>query len=97
MRISDWSSDVCSSDLGGAGERATVALRPCGRGCGVMPHGCHNPPSEGLGSPRKSPPEGQLEALGRSRKSSETLPLPALFLVKNIGRATGRENMVQYV
>src|SRR3546814_3586564 len=29
MRISDWSSDVCSSDLG-AGRRMTARLRPAG-------------------------------------------------------------------
>src|SRR3546814_7805625 len=29
MRISDWSSDVCSSDLGGTKELLTNALRTC--------------------------------------------------------------------
>src|SRR3546814_2096063 len=29
MRISDWSSDVCSSDLGGGGQRARDAYLAC--------------------------------------------------------------------
>src|SRR3546814_1047612 len=35
MRISDWSSDVCSSDLGHHGGAAEVAQHLAGRGAGV--------------------------------------------------------------
>src|SRR3546814_6702660 len=35
MRISDWSSDVCSSDLGHHGGAAAVAQHLAGRGAGV--------------------------------------------------------------
>src|SRR3546814_973840 len=34
MRISDWSSDVCSSDLDRAGLDAGTALKPLGRDAG---------------------------------------------------------------
>src|SRR3546814_5632807 len=37
MRISDWSSDVCSSDLEGLGEG--VGCAPPGRGRGCAPRG----------------------------------------------------------
>src|SRR3546814_2569877 len=33
MRISDWSSDVCSSDLGDAAGLACLLLYPAARGC----------------------------------------------------------------
>src|SRR3546814_7611778 len=36
MRISDWSSDVCSSDLICSGERCFCS---CGSNCGVIPGG----------------------------------------------------------
>src|SRR3546814_15563836 len=32
MRISDWSSDVCSSDLGGGAKIATLMAMPAARG-----------------------------------------------------------------
>src|SRR3546814_9360819 len=37
MRISDWSSDVCSSDLRHAGPPATPPREPAGRGLGAVP------------------------------------------------------------
>src|SRR3546814_7561890 len=37
MRISDWSSDVCSSDLGAAG--ATLQARPTYQQTGTQPNG----------------------------------------------------------
>src|SRR3546814_8661189 len=36
MRISDWSSDVCSSDLTG-GWKAPTRFLPCGRSTAVLP------------------------------------------------------------
>src|SRR3546814_14522630 len=42
MRISDWSSDVCSSDLaGGDRGRRRRAVRPHGRGLRRRHHGAH--------------------------------------------------------
>src|SRR3546814_3451081 len=39
MRISDWSSDVCSSDLAAARDRAAAATRADGRRCrSDVPH-----------------------------------------------------------
>src|SRR3546814_12789183 len=39
MRISDWSSDVCSSDLHRHFAAALAALRPGGRIVAIMPDG----------------------------------------------------------
>src|SRR3546814_9868014 len=39
MRISDWSSDVCSSDLGKSGTAASVATMALLSGLGFLIHG----------------------------------------------------------
>src|SRR3546814_2990452 len=37
MRISDWSSDVCSSDLPRKPDRAVLRCAACPSGCGAVP------------------------------------------------------------
>src|SRR3546814_2037718 len=63
MRISDWSSDVCSSDLGTAGSGgAAAAIAPCGVGRGNRAAGRVVLPRAGVSSTRCQPaPAGQPE------------------------------------
>src|SRR3546814_2279661 len=78
MRISDWSSDVCSSDLDGAVDLVEAALvdaeecQPVGRGVdvdgavsahlGVVAHA----PQQAVGDARRAPgPSGDLVGTGR--------------------------------
>src|SRR3546814_1683744 len=82
MRISDWSSDVCSSDLGsipaGAGEPSSAAGTPGStrvhpRGCGgaqtygLESHRIEGPSPRVRGSQRQ--PEPRLKDPGRSEES----------------------------
>src|SRR3546814_6282166 len=91
MRISDWSSDVCSSDLAGAragegygvglsdvsgpGRRGTVVRRSAGI-VGRDPRcGCAR--AEGRGNPRA--PRGNLTPDGRGRSEEHTSELQSLM------------------
>src|SRR3546814_12649534 len=86
MRISDWSSDVCSSDLRVAGH---------GRG----PTARRRPPQRDRPSP---PRGGDVRrAAARRHGGGRRHPLPALLLLPSrpneIGRASCRERVCQYV
>src|SRR3546814_16947305 len=93
MRISDWSSDVCSSDLLPAGRRTAgggrvarhraaarrdVQGRPLAQG---NPGGVRFPPAVGDGQPAVA-----LRGMGGARAAGD-----------QIGRASGRESGCQYV
>src|SRR3546814_4372802 len=63
MRISDWSSDVCSSDLSAAG-RVTAPPRPCP----ALPAGC-----------RVTDPFGDPLHTARQRAYAARLRLPTIY------------------
>src|SRR3546814_4998379 len=91
MRISDWSSDVCSSDLNlasrasGGASVASVLLRHCAEtGADLLVAG-------GYGHSRLK----QWALGGTTRELFETLSIPVLF--SQIGRASCRERVCQYV
>src|SRR3546814_17017210 len=101
MRISDWSSDVCSSDLeaqrlhgdelGIAGADAqTVKGAGHGAGHGVAPNGFTALNwVTGISGPQPwKPPTGLARAMAK-RVSAPPL--------SQIGRASGRERVCQYV
>src|SRR3546814_16121443 len=90
MRISDWSSDVCSSDLSAAG-RGTAPPRPCP----ALPAGC-----------RVTDPFGDPLHTARQRAYAARLRLPTIYTPQmvidgidqvEIGRAACRERVCQYV
>src|SRR3546814_10917227 len=90
MRISDWSSDVCSSDLGRTGEPSQPG-RPPGRGQGDDDRGepdpgALDPPAPG-GLAVAPPPVGQ--ALG-STSCFETRAGAHSFSMKSIKSLTPR-------
>src|SRR3546814_6313892 len=93
MRISDWSSDVCSSDL--AGE---VGRRPRGAA-----------PQDGAVPDRRSlvgieaPAQGRVDAVGAEEQGARNLAARRVALLVDkgsddeIGRASGRERVCPYV
>src|SRR3546814_13330026 len=93
MRISDWSSDVCSSDLKGAGEiidrlTATGKLKPEAAFAARLAVAA-------LGRPDTATGETVLSAPISLRQGMLYLgPIP---LVPKIGRASCRERVCQYV
>src|SRR3546814_20461210 len=97
MRISDWSSDVCSSDLVGHGAKAGLAkavLAPALelRGHLVPPIGALARPAGDRGH--------VVEAEGQQHRLLQPLvDLPALrpLLGDQIGRASCRERVCQYL
>src|SRR3546814_5366462 len=75
MRISDWSSDVCSSDLGRQGSK--------------RPHGeSADPAHRGIGCPVHP---------DRHRHCHRLYPAAWHFALIEIGRASCRERVCQYV
>src|SRR3546814_9717843 len=85
MRISDWSSDVCSSDLCRAGRRR----RAVGHGA-ISSHGAIS--NGEADAERARGAGGEVEGCrasddGRARRR----------VVEQIGRASGRERVCQYV
>src|SRR3546814_16830527 len=115
MRISDWSSDVCSSDLFGEFARAkgseAFSIEPLGppilqraaHFAGLFPPARQPPiikstrnPGNRIKRPLIRQPPKQAKLQGKAR-----LPLPAgrrlAGLVIEIGRATCRERVCQYV
>src|SRR3546814_20313074 len=108
MRISDWSSDVCSSDLAGTGERARGAGERTQRGTHVVTADGATPAAELPLSPLH-----MLLILGLmvlwgvnfavAKVGLEQLP-PMLFMALRfalvaiqIGRASCRDRVRQYV
>src|SRR3546814_1581779 len=97
MRISDWSSDVCSSDL------APLPMTAAGKSCGDVPHIA----SARQHRPREYQPQARRQA---RRKEIQLSPCPAGLtlvlaggggpdptMVRPIGRASCRERVCQYV
>src|SRR3546814_2854939 len=88
LRISDWSSDVCSSDLNGA--RSTRVTS-------------QSPPASSIwcaaAQPAKPPPMIRAFFIATPGPCSERLPLapPQLAVVDEIGRASCRDRVCQYV
>src|SRR3546814_18601867 len=69
MRISDWSSDVCSSDLVGRPPepiRAVAPSEPQGQGSPERPHGRPRDAPDGDGGPARGRPQDDSER-GRAR------------------------------
>src|SRR3546814_18890334 len=90
MRISDWSSDVCSSDLVEAAREAfgegRFILKPNrgGKGLGVQPFVDADALAASVASPAFEEPRDGIHLL---QEHVET----------EIGRASGRERVCQYV
>src|SRR3546814_2847589 len=91
MRISDWSSDVCSSDLAGrerpGDERASVALFD--EDATIVP------------APRRRWSRGTVTGLWSLSVALVVLLvitfLPTAYVIQQIGRASCRERVCQYV
>src|SRR3546814_9841176 len=98
MRISDWSSDVCSSDLQ-AGERALVILDEIGRATAMQESKLRNLSGgdrDSLGLFQQRPSQGW----GTEAQIQDPVYASTAFftkLEKQIGRASGRERVCQYV
>src|SRR3546814_14631809 len=83
LRISDWSSDVCSSDLaGGERERSTS-----GR--------CPRPPRRLRARPRRQFP-GRVGEIGGHRRRARSGPVDRRTTRREIGRASCRGRVCQY-
>src|SRR3546814_6163433 len=91
MRISDWSSDVCSSDLaaaGGAGARRTDRCQPASRGAAHQAGAARSARSRlararpvGVGKPRRAlrhrRPQGGRPRLPREARPAVPGPMTA--------------------
>src|SRR3546814_4418769 len=89
MRISDWSSDVCSSDLAGAGHQVLAPVRRTGGKTQRVE----------IGDERLERLVGDVED-DQLLVRSEADPVAAGLLGgvgDQIGRASGRESVCQYV
>src|SRR3546814_18847341 len=102
MRISDWSSDVCSSDLGGGVERPADAVDHL---AGAVLGGIDLPQlldadAEGLGIDAFAQGEALEQRLGEGAAAAlgeEGEPPVQLDPRGEIGRASCRERVCQYV
>src|SRR3546814_18853671 len=89
MRISDWSSDVCSSDLGAA---AHLRSRPKMRSGGLR----------GIGEKLAGEQHVDGRAIGGQRQPQRLVIVPAVIhelaiADQQIGRTSCRERVCQYV
>src|SRR3546814_6015037 len=86
MRISDWSSDVCSSDLSIRAPAFPASLSGTPDQVGDYPRDIRSPPSSLRGASRRSnlQPSTRWDACWRLLRSE-------------IGRASCRERVCQYV
>src|SRR3546814_21076481 len=104
MRISDWSSDVCSSDLPFAAHRAVPAVMP------VADHAGYGPAVAESHSGQRLHRVGMVLAAGEDKRAGaaevgrllEELGVVILDPLQmatqdQIGRASGRERVCQYV
>src|SRR3546814_7824140 len=85
MRISDWSSDVCSSDLGAPPQRVVDAGSPF-----------HEAGQDVVDVVDGKSIIGAKMAAGALRSRAQAVPL-LTFGVAQIGRASCRERVCQYV
>src|SRR3546814_16035330 len=97
MRISDWSSDVCSSDLGPRRQRGEEGGDGAAGGREVQSggdHGCFS-----AGGARARPRTGAQAARRHRGKAGRNAPAIALGRprFRQIGRASGRERGGSYV
>src|SRR3546814_14155634 len=112
MRISDWSSDVCSSDLAGAAADPATALGTQALTLGMMDEGTKAlnasqlaEAQERLGADISTGADADRTYVGIYTPSANLAPSLDLLaaVVKNpafapaIGRATCRERVCQYV
>src|SRR3546814_9026613 len=88
MRISDWSSDVCSSDLTLAGRKLRLAV-PTGAP-GAASAAAKAPAGCSLATPLAAPLAAPIAAAGRAAIAEHRLEA-------EIGRASCRERVCQYV
>src|SRR3546814_13686640 len=93
MRISDWSSDVCSSDLS-VGQGEIVGL--------IGPNGAGKTTLFEIASGYIRPTSGEVRYLGGPISHQPTYRLSRLgvgrtFQIVQIGRASGRGRVCQYV
>src|SRR3546814_17512528 len=96
MRISDWSSDVCSSDLPALTVRRAETTVELGSGESFMIAGLMN--NRSVGAIDKLPGVGDIPILGTLFKSdSFRRGETELVIVVKIGRASCRERQCQYV
>src|SRR3546814_16555230 len=84
MRISDWSSDVCSSDLAAPADRAYAAASSATRAW-------RGPRPSAIPSASTGPPYGHRPASHPALRTSAHRP------ALEIGRASWRERVCQYV
>src|SRR3546814_15951161 len=99
MRISDWSSDVCSSDL--PREHCQGAARPAVRGWAgaSTPAGARAHPAPRLAD-RSALAGGALSLPGTGRTAradARSSGVPEFLVGGEVGRASSRERVGQYV
>src|SRR3546814_17424312 len=108
MRISDWSSDVCSSDLRGWHSRASCAglywryATERGIGASLAKRMCSEASSDASPvraflCPARTRPVDQPEHIGESGALRFARPARRQTRRTEIGRATRRERVLQYV
>src|SRR3546814_12743540 len=85
MRISDWSSDVCSSDLLGEISVNIVDLRDIAR----IPH--INSPKKRGARPRRAPHGGSPVDLSEDQNWTVTPPRRPVTLLRSEERRVGKE------
>src|SRR3546814_16629705 len=91
MRISDWSSDVCSSDLGPGGGRA-AAQSPCKDDPGNTSHGYKDASDGETPTPlrRSAPKESRWATLAVQVEPADRLQNPEIP-ARSEGRRGGKE------
>src|SRR3546814_4367424 len=94
MRISDWSSDVCSSDLPAVGRRARPGRTASRRRCQRLGHAPRSPTGAGPMSVDEQAWDHSYEATARIVDAGSDADERQ---VEEIGRASGRERGCQYV
>src|SRR3546814_21167569 len=86
MRISDWSSDVCSSDL-----HALFSFQRCAIDC-TRPEYCYTPP---ITAPRRSTGQQGIRKMSKARKQITllvTVSVPVdMSAVRSEERRVGKE------
>src|SRR3546814_17459931 len=96
MRISDWSSDVCSSDLSAGGRTARAVLDAVARALAMPKEEWPTLPDLN-DSPQGRQPVADLLRVLLKIKCEEHDVAPKLVASSEIGRASCRERVCQYV
>src|SRR3546814_9158832 len=98
MRISDWSSDVCSSDLAGGGLGRAHALLLASRGAKIVVNdlgGATDGTGESISAAQKVVED--IEAIGGEAVANGASVTDYRAVEAKIGRASCRERVCQYV